>query len=326
MERTQAIMSNFKGKRILIIGDVMLDTYLKGNVERVSVEAPVPVVKIEQEYNMLGGSGNVASNIVSLGGRATLFAFTGNDSAGMYLKSLLDKQNIENYIELSEKTIQKIRIIGGNQQLARADQETTEDKVFSIETKSVLARKASEADIIIISDYAKGTINRDLMHFLSEYKHKIIVDPKPKNKSLYQNAFLITPNEKEVTEMTSILEVEKAGNKLKEDLQSNVLVTRGRKGMSLFSHNQINIPTFAREVFNVAGAGDTVIATLALSIASGASINEAAILANYAVDRVYGSIPSPTFPLDFARSINSGSFAYIITCWTAKSGFGSTAK
>ena len=276
------LMNRFRQKKILIIGDLMLDTYLKGEVTRVSSEAPVPVIKIENEYHDIGGAGNVAANIVSLGGHATLFSFVGDDHAGIILKNLLLKQRIESIIETDEKTIQKIRLIGSNQQLARADHEIVKKRFFSRNAKSMLRQKASEADMIIVSDYAKGVINEDTMSIISEFKNKTIIDPKPANKELYKNVFLLTPNEKELFEMTSLSNLEEAGEKLKEELQANILVTRGKKGMSLFSDKQTNIPTYAKEVLNVTGAGDTVVAALALSIASGASISEAAIIANHA--------------------------------------------
>ncbi|MBS3099190.1 D-glycero-beta-D-manno-heptose 1-phosphate adenylyltransferase [Candidatus Pacearchaeota archaeon] len=282
MERMNVILNKFKEKKILVIGDIMLDTYLKGEVRKMSVEAPVPVVKIEQEFNTLGGAGNVASNIISLGGKATIFSFIGNDQAGNHIINLLEEKNIESYMERERKTIQKIRIIGNEQQIARADQEEISQKIFSDKTKVILARKSAEADIIIISDYAKGVINKDLIAFLTEFKHRMIIDPKPANKEIYKGAFLIKPNEKEVFDMTNVEDFEEACRKLKEELQSHILVTRGKKGMSLFSNNLVHIPTYAREVFNITGAGDTVIATLALSLASGASINEAAIISNHA--------------------------------------------
>jgi D-beta-D-heptose 7-phosphate kinase / D-beta-D-heptose 1-phosphate adenosyltransferase len=282
MDRIESIISKFKEKKILVVGDVMLDTYLKGDVKRVSPEAPVPIVKIDGEYNTLGGAGNVASNLVSLGCKASLFSFAGNDFSGDILKGLLRKKGVESFIDKSNKTIQKIRIFGGNQQLARADRESIRERKFSGEIKRILSEKAAEADMIIVSDYSKGAVNEDLMNLLAGYMGKIIVDPKPKNKELYRGVFLITPNEKETIEMTSVQNVEDAGSKLKEDLKANILVTRGKKGMSLFSNKQIHIPTYAREVFNVTGAGDTAIATLALALASGASMNEAANLANHA--------------------------------------------
>ena len=276
------ILNKFREKNILIVGDIMLDTYFKGEVTRINVEAPVPIVKVEQEFHSLGGAGNVASNVVSLGGKATLFSFIGRDHQAEILRKLLDENKIENFLQEDEKTIQKIRIIGNNQQLARMDFEKIYDKIFRDEIKFKLKKIAKEADLIIISDYNKGAITPDLINFLSDYKRKIIVDPKPKNKSLYKNVLLIKTNEKEIFEMTYLYNLDSAGKKLKEELQTNVLVTRGKDGMALFSEKIINIPTYAKEVFDVTGAGDTTIAALALSIASGASLNEAAIIANHA--------------------------------------------
>ncbi len=282
MDKLEKILHNFKDRKVLIVGDIMLDTYLKGEVSRISAEAPSPILKVDNEYNLLGGAGNVASNIVSLGGKAILFSFIGDDTQGEILKRLLKEHGIESFLDKDDKTTQKIRIISGNQQLARADREETKEKTFSQEFKTDLEKKAVEADVIVISDYNKGAITRDLMDFLKQFQQKIIVDPKPINKELYKDVFLITPNEKEIIEMTSVEDIEQAGNKLKEELRTNVLLTRGRNGMSLFSDKRVDIPTYAREVFNVVGAGDTAISALALAISSGASINEAAIIANYA--------------------------------------------
>ena len=282
MERIEEIMNKFKEKKILVIGDIMLDTYIKGDVKRISPEAPVPIVNVKQEYNALGGAGNVAANVISLGGKVTLFSFVGEDSFGAVVRELIEKIGIEGYLDKTSKTIQKTRIYSENQQLIRFDREIIKRRHFNQKMKEILVKKAKEADMIIISDYAKGTINKDLMETLSEFKNKMIVDPKPVNKRLYEKVFIITPNEDEIIKMTSIRNVDKASNKLKQDLKTSVLLTRGSKGMSLFSDKKIDIPTNAKEVFNVTGAGDTVIAALALALSSGASINEAANIANHA--------------------------------------------
>ena len=162
------VLNNFKEKKILVVGDIMLDTYFKGEVTRINVEAPVPIVKVEQEFHSLGGAGNVASNIVSLGGKATLFSFVGKDHQAEILRKLLDENKIESFLQEDEKTIQKIRVIGNDQQLARMDFERIYDKIFKEEIKHKLKEKAQEADLIIISDYDKGSINNNLMSVLSK--------------------------------------------------------------------------------------------------------------------------------------------------------------
>ena len=282
MEDKNALVNGFRGKRILVIGDLMLDTYLKGEVTRISAEAPVPVVKVENEFHFLGGAGNVAANVSSMGGKVTLFSFVGDDYQSEIVHSLLREKQIESFLDEDERTIHKLRIVGNNQQLSRADFEIVKDKKFSDKTKAHLKHRAQEADIIVISDYAKGAITEDLINTLAEFKRKIIADPKPKNKNLYKGILLVKANEKELFEMTQISNVETSGKKLREELQTDVIITRGRNGMTIFSDSVINIPTYAKEVFDVTGAGDTALAALALSIASNVSLNEAAIVANYA--------------------------------------------
>ncbi len=282
MEDKTSIVENFRGKRILVVGDLMLDTYLKGEVTRVSAEAPIPVVKVGQEFHVLGGAGNVAANVSSMGGKATLFSFVGEDYQSEIIHRLLREKHIEGYLDEDEKTIHKLRIIGNNQQLARADFEIVKDKKFSEETKMNLKQRAKEADVIIISDYAKGAITDDLLLTLADFKRKIIADPKPKNKNLYKGILLIKANEIEAFEITGLSDVEAAGKKIREEMQADVIITRGKNGMTLFSDQIINIPTYAKEVFDVTGAGDTALAALALAISSGASLHDAALIANHA--------------------------------------------
>lgn len=282
METLLSILNAFKGKKVLIVGDLMLDTYFKGEVTRVSAEAPIPIVKVEHEFHVLGGAGNVAANVVSLGGKATLFSFVGTDYQSEIVKSILKEKEIENFLDENERTIHKVRILGNGQQLARADFEAVKDNSFTPELKIILRQKASEADVIIVSDYAKGAITQDLMYTLSDFKGKIIADPKPKNKDLFKGIFLVKSNEKEALEMSPSSDVEVSGKKLKEELNTMMLITRGKHGMTLFTDQLVTIPTYAKEVFDVTGAGDTAIAAIALSIAAGASLKEAAMIANQA--------------------------------------------
>ncbi len=284
MNGLEKILNRFIGKRVLVIGDVMLDRYSVGCVERISPEAPVPIVKVTKEYFKIGGAGNVAANIVSLGGTAILFSFVGNDSAGGILKELLTKNGIEFNLEEDCSTIEKHRILGNNQQMLRVDKEEIREKRFGETNRSALIEIAEDVDVIVVSDYAKGAITEDLISLLRRYNDKVIVDPKPVNMELYRNMFLIKLNRKELFEMTGNgkLTLEEAGLKLKRLLNSYVLVTQDSEGMTLFSEKIVAFPTFAREVYDVTGAGDTVAAALALAIASGSSLDEAAIIANYA--------------------------------------------
>jgi len=281
MEKLENVLLGFSGKKILIIGDLMLDRYIEGDVLRVSPEAPVPVVRVAREFFELGGAGNVASNISSLGGKAILFSFIGKDEAGNKLRSLLAERKIDFFYGESQNTIQKTRVVGMGQQIVRFDTENISRREFSGETREILAAKAREADFIVISDYAKGVVTEDLMNFLSEYKNKIIVDPKPENKRLYMGVYLVTPNEGESLELSGCSEVISAGEKLKKDLGSSILITRGREGMVLFLDSVRIFPTYAQEVYDVSGAGDSVVAALSLSLAAGASLEEASIIANH---------------------------------------------
>lgn len=275
----EKIIENMKGKKILVIGDLMLDKYVEGDVTRINPEAPVPVVKVDKEYYKLGGAGNVASNVVSLLGECTLISFCGMDSER--LEELMNEKGIKFLLDKNHATIEKTRVLGKNQHLIRFDKENSDKKMFSHEMRNQIIELSKEADMIIISDYAKGAVTKDLMDLLGSFRSKIIVDPKPENKELYKDAFLIKPNEKEAREMCPRENINEVGRILKEELNSHVLITRGEKGISLFSDKVINIPTFAKEVYDVTGAGDSVIAALALSIAGDASLEEAAIIGNH---------------------------------------------
>jgi len=279
------ILEKFKDKKILVIGDLILDHYAYGNVSRISPEAPVPIVHLKSEEYKLGGAANVAANIATLSGNVTLIGLIGRDRRGKKVIELCKKNKIKIFPEYFHKTIIKTRIIAENQQLVRIDEEQITPKDLN---PRIIKREAEKAEIIIISDYAKGTINEDLMKLLTSLNKKIIVDPKPKNKLIYKGAYLITPNQKEALEMSSCEEIHKAGEQLQKELETNVIITRGKQGMSIFNNGVKDIPTFAKEVYDVTGAGDTVIATLSLALASGASLESSAILANHAAGIVVG--------------------------------------
>jgi rfaE bifunctional protein kinase chain/domain len=271
------ILNKFKDQRILVIGDLILDKYIEGNVKRISPEAPVMIVNKKSENCILGGAANVAANITSLSGEAILKGFIGKDKEGEKIITLAKKRKIKFIPEYNSKTTKKTRITSENQQLLRIDDEDISPKFFNFET---IKQEIEKADLVVISDYGKGVITSDLMKLLEN--KKTIVDPKPKNKSLYSNVFLLTPNTKEALEMSGCTDVYETGEKLKKELSSNIIITRGKEGMSVFNNGVKNIPTYAKEVYDVTGAGDTVIATIGLALASGANLNQAAIIANYA--------------------------------------------
>ena len=283
------VINSFSKRKIAVIGDVMLDSYIYGSVDRISPEAPVPIVKYEREVYGLGGAANVAANINSLGGNTFLFGYTGEDEARDNLIAKLKEEKINHFLLPSfSKTIQKTRIIGNNRQIARIDKENG-NKISGGE--EVIINKLNEInpDLIIISDYAKGTITPNLFNRLREFDKKIIVDPKPENNLDYSGAYLITPNLKEGIELSGTNEPDKIGKILQKRYNANILLTRGKEGMTIFEGEQsINIPTQSKEVYDVTGAGDSVIATIGLALASGLNLTESAFLANQVAGVIVG--------------------------------------
>lgn len=306
-------MENFKDKRILVIGDIMLDKYIWGDVSRISPEAPVQVVNVVKETYEAGGAANVANNVSVLTGKAFMAGIAGNDEAKKILLEELSKKGIDTdgiFLDKDKPTTQKVRIIGKSQQLLRVDYEKKEHAHKDIEGKMVsfLDKIIKQVDVVVISDYAKGVITpaicNKLVQMAKEHNKAIIVDPKPKHKNLYVNVTLITPNNAEASEMTGIEDGDEAvldmGSKLLKYLNANVLVTRGEKGMSLFEKDgsTTHIPAKAKEVYSIIGAGDTVVATIALAIASGADLKEAATLANIAAGIKVGKIGTASVSIE----------------------------
>lgn len=313
-EKLIQLVNNFKGKKALIVGDVMLDKYIVGSVSRISPEAPVQIVSVNKENYVPGGAANVASNIAALGGKAKVIGIIGNDIAAELLKNELKKRNIQpSFVVSKDKpTIQKIRVIGHSQQLLRIDYEIPEVLNKEIEDKVIrqIEEKSKDVNVIVVSDYAKGIITKNIMKKIiglcKEKKIPVMVDPKPVNKDLYKGVTLITPNHKEANQMCGCADEKNdesliiVGTRLAKELEASVLITRGEKGMSLFEMKNRKIgmiyhmPTKAREVYDVTGAGDTVIGTLSIALASGASIKEAMILANHAAGIVVAKVGTAT--------------------------------
>ncbi len=319
MNNLLKVIEQFKNKKILILGDVMLDKYIWGDVSRISPEAPVQIVNVTRESYVPGGAANVANNIAALSAKSFIVGVVGNDNTKKELIKELEKRNVDVnglIVDENKRTIRKVRVFGRNQQLLRFDYEkkgyvdaNTENSIFDF-----VSKKLDEIDAIIISDYAKGTITKNLMEkliALCKEKNKIVViDPKPKHKGFYKNATLITPNHKEAHEMTGLAEeylsdvdIEKMGKKLLGELNSTILITKGEKGMSLFEKDEkvTIIPTFAKEVYDIVGAGDTSAATLTLALASGASFGEAAVIANHAAGITVGKIGTSTVSIEELR-------------------------
>lgn len=316
-QRLLKILDNFKNKKILVIGDIMLDKYIWGDVSRISPEAPVQVVNVLKETYETGGAANVANNIAALDGKSFMVGIAGNDEPKKILLEELEKKGIDVqgiFLDKDKPTTQKIRILGRSQQLLRVDYEKKEHAHKSIEDSMIkfLEKNIKETDVVVISDYAKGVITPEVCGKAIEMAKKcnkpVIVDPKPKHKHLYSNVDLITPNNAEAVEMTNIEDgsdeaVAEIGCSLLKYLNSNVLITRGEKGMSLFEKDGsiTSIPAKAKEVYSLIGAGDTVVATIALAAASGADLKEAAFLANIAAGIKVGKIGTASVSVEEIR-------------------------
>ena len=291
--------------RILVIGDIMLDQYVSGKVTRISPEAPVPVVKVDKEWSTLGGAGNVAANVAALGGQSVLFGLVGTDDSGRIVLEACKKVGIETAIvQGNQPTIVKTRVVSG-QQIVRFDREVpivwSEEQFHQF--ASDLEKQIASAQMILISDYAKGTLSNDVLKLIfevaSKYKKSVLVDPKRSDWSPYQGAFLITPNlaELEMTEAGKGVQNEDNAvvsvcNALRSQFGvKNIVATRSSYGMSVISDNGVlNIPTRALEVYDVSGAGDTVLAAFGVSLAEGKSLAESAFIANAAAGIVVSKL------------------------------------
>lgn len=286
----------FKGKKIIVIGDMMIDRYIYGQTSRISPEAPVPVVKITREEDILGGAANVANNLAVLGAKVYAAGVLGKDKDGALLKGMFKTRKIDTSLlieDSSRPTIIKKRIISGNNyQLLRLDYENTTSVKNDLEAKFLksLKEKLKDADALVFSDYAKGLINGPLVKEIIEQakKHKIpvVVDTKPKHISFFKGCTLITPNLKEAIEMSGEdQDIIKMGKILSSTVQCNVFITRGPEGISVFDKkaNHMHIPpSNITKVFDVTGAGDTVVSVATLALSCHLELLDAATVANYA--------------------------------------------
>ncbi len=306
-ERIEKIIANFGKAKILILGDIMLDEYLYGDVGRISPEAPVPVVDIKEEQLKLGGAANVANNISTLGDEPILLGTVGEDDASIKLSQLLKNCNITRDFLINDsarRTTIKTRIIAQSQQIVRADREDTKDISENIE-KIVLTRFKSvvdKIDAIIISDYGKGVITASLLEKVipacKENNVFIAVDPKESHFFNYKGVSVVTPNHHEAGfvaghRIVNENDLKIVSRKLLDKLQAeSLLITRGSEGMALFTaDDQVDyFPTVAQKVFDVTGAGDTVISTFVSAVTAGATLKEAAIISNCAAGAVVAEI------------------------------------
>lgn len=302
-----------RDSRVLVIGDLMVDQYLIGDALRISPEAPVPVVKVETTRHLLGGAGNVARNIAALGAKPTLVGVVGDDPQGGSLHDLLCQCGVQPRLLVSPErtTTVKTRVMARNQQMLRMDQESSHALSMHEQANlaEILATLVADYDTIVVSDYGKGVVTKSLLPEilriakLHQSSPKILVDPKPQNKDCYGGAYLLTPNTKETSEASGLPtgsrdEILRAGYALRQTFGAeHLLTTLGADGMALFSAEDDtvwHIPTTARQVFDVTGAGDTVIATTALALSAGFSLLNACILANYAAGIVVGKVGAST--------------------------------
>jgi rfaE bifunctional protein kinase chain/domain len=312
--QAEALLSRIQGLKVAVLGDLMLDEYLFGEVNRISPEAPVPIVRVVREQSVLGGAANVAANLKAIGAEPSLVGVMQNDAAGIRLTDLLVRWKIDPrgaIVDGQRPTIIKTRVIGQQQQMLRIDREERGElgdaSVDALRSKLETALKGAGA--LIISDYAKGVVCSAVMEAVQSLCRAEgipwIVDPRPNHRALYRGATLMTPNTKELSELTgfdtrSDAEVTRAGKHLVEDLGlAGLLVTRSEKGMALFAPDSGHrdpwlIPTEAREVFDVSGAGDTVIAVFSAAIAAGGDWQAAAMLSNAAAGVVVGKVGTAT--------------------------------
>ena len=278
--------------RILVVGDVMLDRYWHGEVTRISPEAPVPVVHVRREENRLGGAANVALNIKTLGAQATLLSMVGQDDAARSLKALLAQHGIQ--AELGEdpgmETIVKLRVIGRSQQMLRIDFEKEPDHEVLAGMLERFAALLPKHDAVLFSDYGKGGLAHipHMIRMAREAGKPVLVDPKGSDWARYEHASVITPNRAELTQVigawSSESQLQQKAEALRQSLHLQaLLVTRSEEGMTLFEAGRVSsVPAQAREVADVTGAGDTVIATLALMVACGLDLEQAMAWANRA--------------------------------------------
>lgn len=300
-------LNDFSKVKVLVLGDVMLDRFWWGTVDRISPEAPVPVVKLNRATDVPGGAANVAANICGLGATATLVGVIGDDPESEILFESLRKLNVspDDLIKIDGRsTTVKTRIIAHGQQVVRLDQETDAD-ISQVAEEGIfepLRDKIDACDVVLISDYAKGFLTAGLVQKVINYSRNsgkpVLIDPKGKDYSKYNGATLLTPNKREAAdasglEVHSAAIIDRAGEKLLSQLSLDaLLITQGEDGMTLFESGKspFHLKALAREVFDVTGAGDTVISTLAVALGAGATLSEASNMANVAARIVVGQI------------------------------------
>lgn len=316
------LLAKFGRQRVLVLGDIMLDHYIWGKVERISAEAPVPVLEVQKEEFRLGGAANAALNVKSLGGKAILLGVTGRDSAAQDLKQLMECKGLATdglIDDPDRKTTLKTRIVATNQQIVRIDRETQIDLGNEARTALLdsLRRLLPNCQALIIEDYNKGVLTREVISGALELAKSlgipVAVDPKHRNFRQYRGVDIFKPNFRELQdildmEFESEDEFQVAASQLRGEMQiKNLIVTRGSLGMYVFDGGKQarHLPTAAREVFDVSGAGDTVISALTLAYVSGADIHLAAKVANHAAGVACGKVGTASVnPDELLKSYN----------------------
>jgi D-beta-D-heptose 7-phosphate kinase/D-beta-D-heptose 1-phosphate adenosyltransferase len=302
----RALFARMRDKRVLVVGDVMVDEWVWGSVSRISPEAPVPVVAVSDHSFTLGGAGNVANNLRAIGANVTFAGTVGADAEGERVCALFDETLVDRSAVVTvhdRPTTRKTRIVAHNQQVVRADWESADALGAADRARlcDLVARLAPQHDAVILSDYAKGLFSRELVD-AARGAAVVTADPKPKNIALFTGVTCVAPNANEAASATSIAikddaSLDRAGAALLELLACRyVVITRGERGMALFGAQgeRYRIPSVARTVFDVSGAGDTVIAVLTLALAAGAPISLAMQLANYAAGAVVEKLGTAT--------------------------------
>ena len=304
MSVAKLTLPDCKNARVLVVGDVMLDRYWFGNVERISPEAPVPIVHVQRTEERPGGAANVARNVAALGGQATLLSVVGDDEAGRSLLALLEKEHVKTIFHQDAQlpTTVKLRVIGRQQQLMRIDFETPPSREVLEDKLGDFESLVDSVDVVILSDYGKGSLTHVTKMIDAAKRHgkRVLIDPKGDDFSKYRGATMLTPNRGEFREVAgrwaNETELAKKAAAVREQYNFEaLLVTRSEEGMSLFTQNEaVHEPTQAREVYDVSGAGDTVIATIGLMLAAGASMTDAMRIANRAAGVVVGKLGTAT--------------------------------
>ena len=321
-------MINLKGKspKLLVIGDLMIDNYLWGSCDRISPEAPVQVINVDDESIALGGAGNVINNLCALGAKVDVISVIGSCKTSDKLKSLLAKIKVSRRYLITQNnrvTSEKTRVIASQQQVVRYDRESSDE--ISVESQSLILatfeKLVSDYDVVLLSDYGKGVLTnfltQSLISIANKKNKKVLVDPKGLDYSKYNGAYLLTPNKKEASEATQInikdeISLKKAINKLKIDCNLDVsLITLSEQGVAIYDDKLRIYPTVAREVFEVTGAGDTVLASLGFALACGFKIDHAVEFANLSAGVVVGKIGSAIATLneiiEYESSLNKSS-------------------